>query len=225
MFCPYCGTESKIAEAKYCSKCGKALPQMENSVYQKPESFVKEPKEQQEQLAFDGVYDTNLPPGVYYGPLGYLNWLYKGTVTDKYDDAPIGTEYIIRYEFNEQEIVRYRRQYLNYKPKEKSKTEKAFYGTMDVLSDLVILFSDNDSLVDSAMIYSDLREEPSETAGKYVYKKIKIIQPNPEEQKISIKHGIDKFSLFVMPEQFEYILAEIEKRCPNAVRGEVFKKK
>ena len=94
-----------------------------------------------------------------------------------------------------------------------------------MLSDMVILFSDNDSLVDSAMVYSDLREEPSEVAGNYVYKKIKVIQPNPEKAIISIKHGIDKFSLFTMPEQFEYILAEIEKRCPNAVRGEVFKKK
>ena len=42
---------------------------------------------------------------------------------------------------------------------------------------------------------------------------------------IKTVHGIDKFSLFTMPEQFEYVLAELEKRCPNAVRGEVFKKK
>lgn len=222
MFCPYCGTESKIAEAKFCAKCGKMLPKMGNQGYQQPESPVKE---QPERLAFDGVYDTNLPPGMYYGPMGHLNWLYKDVVTDKYDSAPIGTEYIIRFEFNEKEIVRYRRKYLNFKPKEEKKAGKAFYGAMDVLSDMVILFSDNDSLVDSAMVYSDLREEPSEVAGNYVYKKIKVIQPNPEKAIISIKHGIDKFSLFTMPEQFEYVLAEIEKRCPNAVRGEVFKKK
>ncbi len=165
MFCPYCGTESKIAEAKFCAKCGKMLPKMGNQGYQQPESPVKE---QPERLAFDGVYDTNLPSGMYYGPMGHLNWLYKDVVTDKYDSAPIGTEYIIRFEFNEKEIVRYRRKYLNFKPKEEKKAGKAI---------------------------------------------------------ISIKHGIDKFSLFTMPEQFEYVLAEIEKRCPNAVRGEVFKKK
>ena len=222
MFCPNCGTESKIAEAKFCTKCGKMLPKPESPANQQAEQPVKE---QQKLSSFDGVYDTNLPPGMYYGPMGHLNWLYKDVVTDKYDSAPIGTEYVVRNEFNEHEIVFYRRKYLNYKPKEKSKAGKAFYGAMDVLSDMVILFSDNDSLVDSAMIYSDLREEPGEIAGNYVYRKIKVIQPNPEKHIISIKHGIDKFSLFTMPEQFEYVLAELEKRCPNAVRGEVFKKK
>ena len=92
-----------------------------------------------------------------------------------------------------------------------------------MLADLTILFSDNDSTVDAAMRYSDLREEPSEIEGIYTYKKIKVIQPNPMVQKISIKYGIDKTSLFVMPEQFNFIFAEIEKRCPKAIRGEVFK--
>ena len=222
MFCPYCGTESKIAEAKFCVKCGKMLPKMGSQGYTQKESPVKE---QPERLAFDGVYDTNLPSGIYYGSLGHLNWLYKGTVTDKYEDAPIGTEYITRYEFKEQEIVRYKRKYLNYKPEEINKKQNSFLKAVDVLADFTIMFSNNDSLVDTAMWYDDTRSEPSETEGKYFYKKIKVIQPNPEEQKISIKHGIDKFSLFMMAEQFEYILAEIEKRCPNAVRGEVYKKK
>ena len=219
MFCPYCGTESKVAGAVFCTKCGTRLPKMESPAFQQAEQPVKE------QAAVGGVYDTNLPHGMYYGPMGHLNYLYKDVVTDKYDSAPIGTEYVIRFEFDEQELVRYQRKYLNFKPKEEKKATKAFYGAMDVLSDMVILFSDNDSLVDSAMIYSDLREEPGVIAANYVYRKIKVIQPNPEKSIISIKHGIDKFSLYTMPEQFEYVLAELEKRCPNAVRGEVFKRK
>ncbi|MCR5104629.1 MAG: zinc ribbon domain-containing protein [Eubacterium sp.] len=221
MFCSYCGTENKIAGANFCSKCGNMLPKMESYAYQQINSPVKE---QHNQPHLNRDYNNSLPSGVYYDSEGHLNWLYKSTVTEKYESAPIGTEYIIRYELKDQEIIRYRKQFLNYNQKEETKKGNAFYRTMDVLSDMAILFSDNDSTVDAAIRYSDLREEPSEIEGIYAYKKIKVIQPNPMEHKISIKYGIDKASLFVMSEQFNYIFAEIEKRCPKAIRGEVFKK-
>ena len=67
MFCPNCGTESKIAEAKFCTKCGKMLPKLESPANQQAEQPVKE---QQKLSSFDGVYDTNLPPGMYTGRWG-----------------------------------------------------------------------------------------------------------------------------------------------------------
>lgn len=218
MFCPYCGTEKKIEAARFCAKCGKPYPNT-GALQQST------PQPQQVPQPFDGVYDTNLPSGVYYGPYGHLNWLYKSVIKEKEYGAPVGTEYIIRYEFDEEKIIRYRKQFLNLPEKKESKAAKVALGTLDVMSDLAILFSDNDSVVDAAIRYDDLREEPSETVGDYYYKKIKIIEPRPEDNRISIKHGWDKFSIYVMPEQFDYILSQIEKRCPAAVRGEVYKKK
>lgn len=211
MFCPYCGTEITVKGANFCLKCGKKL--VVESAPNPPVGNTSNPSP-----------NPNLPAGVFYGPMGNLNWLYKGVITEKYAEAPIGTEYITRYEFREQEIVRYKKQFPSYTPKENNQQQNAFLKTMDAVADFTILFSNNDSLVDTAMWYDDTRTEPKETTGDYFYKKIKVIQPNPEEQKISIKHGIDKFSLFVMPEQFAFILAQIEMRCPGAVRGVVYKK-
>ncbi len=202
MFCQYCGTESINEAAKFCRKCGKPFGQAMNP------GIVQETEK------------NALPAGVYYDQQGHINWFYKGRVTDKNDATPVGTEFVIRYEFGEKELIRYRKEYIDHKPDEKterSKASKAFYGAMDVLADLTILFSDNDSLVDSAMMYSDLREEMSEVVGQCAYKKVKSIESRPADDNISIKYGIDRFNAFVMPEQTEYVLQEIMKRCPGCI--------
>lgn len=57
------------------------------------------------------------------------------------------------------------------------------------------------------------------------FKKVKVIQPIPEDDKIWFKHGWDKFFLRVTKEQFGLILKSFEERCAGAVRGEVIKRK
>ena len=55
--------------------------------------------------------------------------------------------------------------------------------------------------------------------NQFFFKKVKVIQPIPEDDKIWFKHGWDKFFLRVTKEQFGLILKSFEERCAGAVRG------
>ena len=83
----------------------------------------------------------------------------------------------------------------------------------------------NQSPVDAAMRYSDTRPEDGGYMNQFFFKKVKVIQPIPEDAKIWFKHGWDKFFLRVTKEQFGLILKSFEERCAGAVRGEVIKRK
>lgn len=214
MFCPYCG--NKMTEnARFCSKCGKPFPKEMIKGNQSPVDAAMHIQPETE--------GKKLPKGVFHGPFGHLCWYYMEDLGVDKKGQPIVQNFILRYEFEEDKIVVYQQRIRS--QKEESKTTEGFLKTMDVLSDLTILFSNDDNMTDAAMRYSDTRPEDGGYMNQFFFKNVKVIQPIPEDDKIWFKHGWDKFFLRVTKEQFGLILKSFEERCAGAVRGEVIKRK
>ena len=215
MFCPYCGNQM-IENARFCSKCGKPFSK-ETISMKSPIDAVPQtqpvPRDQAQ----------TLPAGVFHGPFGRLCWYYLEDLGVDKKGQPIEQNFILRYEFEDDKIVVYQQRIRH--QKEGSKATEGFLKTMDVLADLTILFSNDDNMTDAAIRYSDTRPDGGDYLNQFYFKKVKVIQPIPEDDRIWFKHGWDKFFLRVTKEQFGIILKLFEEKCPGAVRGEVIKRR
>lgn len=213
MFCPYCGNQM-IENARFCAKCGKPFPAEITGEIPSPAAKAENVN--------PASTAPKLPVGVFTNPSGRLCWYYMENLGVDKKGQPIVQNFVLRYEFEEDKIVVYQQRI--HPQKEGPKTAEGFLKTMDVLADLTILFSNDDNMTDAAMRYSDTRPDGGDYLNQFIFKKVKVIQPIPEDDKIWFKHGWDKFFLRVTKEQFPLILKCFEEKCPGAVRGEVIKR-
>lgn len=61
--------------------------------------------------------------------------------------------------------------------------------------------------------------QEAEVNMRYYYKRVTIVERHQETGWIYFRHGIDRYFLQVSNAQFDYILAEFMKRCPNSEMG------
>lgn len=68
----------------------------------------------------------------------------------------------------------------------------------------------------------DLNEQilgDAEVSMRYYYKRVTVVQRHEETGWIYFRHGIDRYFLQVNPEQYDAVLAEFMKRCPDSKMG------
>ncbi|MBQ9004540.1 MAG: zinc-ribbon domain-containing protein [Eggerthellaceae bacterium] len=238
MFCPYCGKQ--IPEvAKFCTSCGRKIPPIAQPAIGAavPQSTVQqaEPMHSSQLTMQPAVQqtaqpatrqpaqfqpDAGLPPNVFYDDRGNLVWICRiqedpeklAAIAEATGNKP--RPLWQRCEFTDTCLDCYLREGRN----ERAAASPKKFSKMELLGDIAdLVLNDainNDSFNDNRL--GDQDDTVSEIAQSYAYRKMKEIRPVASEGKIYLKCGFKNRSVQIAPEQIDFVVAELRRRCPQA---------
>ena len=218
MFCPYCGKQVPDA-AKFCPSCGAELPSLAQPAAAAPQQAAQpaaQPTVQEAQAQAGG----GLPPDVFYDDRGNLVWICR-VLEDPEKLAAIAEAtgqkpkpLWQRGEFTSSCLDCYLREGRN----ERAAAPPKKFSKMELLGDIADLVL-SDAMSDSNVsdYIGDSRDDVMpEFAQSYSYRKMKEIRPARAEGKVYLKCGFKNDSVQVAPEQIDFVVAELSRRCPQA---------
>ena len=243
MFCPYCGNQVSDT-ARFCSSCGSELPMlaqpaaaaapqqpvqqaaqpaMQQPVQQAVQSTVQQPAQPATQSTVQQPQPQTgggLPPDVFYDDRGNLVWICR-VLEDPEKLAAIAEAtgqkpkpLWQRGEFTSSCLDCYLREGRN----ERAAASPKKFSKMELLGDIADLVL-SDAMSDSNVsdYIGDSRDDVMpEFADSFAYRKMKEIRPARAEGKIYLKCGFKNDSVQVAPEQLDFVVAELSRRCPQA---------